>query len=384
MFVVCRGLTTYDFIVLEQKRQREKAAGVGGNNAQSSNVNDSDSGDDDADGTSCREEEGGIATSHEEGREGREEEDRGSSDDELKQEQHQIQHQERKEFQQRLLLKRYDEQQIDFQNEEPSDLENNNIGNSVRKNQNGTHVYVQPSKEEHEQESDDSVIELYPFQQEQQKQQQQQQQEIRTDDVNNAKVPTRHNVPHQIPHPSSQGKWANYDPIPKVVPRSHNNTFGQCAVTGPVEFYAEQFSSDDNSTDLNPADQSWEKRKEKKNSFVSTDTFSENDRNKVATERVIADDASISLQDSQGKGVRGSHSAWERNGLVEENGDTRTTYTSSQPSGILHSPSLETQLRRKEVEKEVVNEKEVKQRQQKLAGTLAFSRSETAMSNVSA
>ena len=86
----------------------------------------------------------------------------------------------------------------------------------------------------------------------------------------------------------------------------------------------------------------------------------------------------------QGKGERGSHSAWERNGLVEENGDTRTTYTSSQPSGILHSPSLETQLRRKEVEKEVVNEKEVKQRQQKLAGTLAFSRSETAMSNVSA
>ena len=63
MFVVCRGLTTYDFIVLEQKRQREKAAGVGGNNAQSSNVNDSDSGDDDADGTSCREEEGGIAIS---------------------------------------------------------------------------------------------------------------------------------------------------------------------------------------------------------------------------------------------------------------------------------------------------------------------------------
>ena len=50
--------------MLEQKRQREKAAGVGGNNAQSSNVNDSDSGDDDADGTSCREEEGGIATSH--------------------------------------------------------------------------------------------------------------------------------------------------------------------------------------------------------------------------------------------------------------------------------------------------------------------------------
>ena len=237
------------------------------------------------------------------------------------------------------------------------------------------HGHVQTGKEE--QESDDTVIVLYPSQQQQEQQQQQQQQGIRTDDLENKKLPIRHNALHQIPHHSSQGKWTNYDPIPKVVPRSHDNTFGQCAASGPVEFYAEQFSSDDNSTDLNPSECSWEKKKEKKNSFVSTETVSENDRNKISTERVMAGYVGISPQESQGKGERGSQASWVRKG------DTRTTYTSSQPSGNLASPTLENQLRKKEVEMEVENEKEIDQRQQKLAGTLSYSRSETAMKNAS-
>ena len=400
-FSVCRGLTTYDFIVLEQKRQREKTAGGAGNhNTQSNHMDDSDSGEDCIDENRRREEEGTLHENNEEcegegdiERESGRESDKqqkvsgngDNNENERKQEQYQIQHQERKELQQRLLLKQYQQQQQNNIQGQPTDLENNANGTYIHQNMNGT--YVRYSKEE--QESEDSIIELYTSQQQQERERERGGiANGNISDSSDRKLPVVQAVPHQASqHQAPGGKGVHYDPIPKLGPRYHDRTANQGETSGPIEFYAEQYSSDDHSADLNPSEHSRITKKGKNNSTGGAEPVSVNDMNESTIVREGVGYAAISSQNGQVQEQRDGWHVWAGRGK-NEGGETRTTDTSPQPP-LLTSPTFESQLREKEREREKglerererQREKNARQSQQNAPGTLAYSKSETAVNS---